>query len=140
MGITEVVRGRDLLRSTARQILLQRALELPRHTTSTLTLCAMGQAPAWRNDTMHSACARCAMRASRQPMFSQIEGRILAASNRITVVLLSPSEEFFPICHIVGDELSSEHLMSKGYSMRWLSSDIVAWAAAFGIALLLLVS
>jgi hypothetical protein len=30
--------------------------------------------------------------------------------------------------------------MNMRWDMRWLSSDIVAWAAAFGIALLLLVS
>jgi glutamyl/glutaminyl-tRNA synthetase len=29
MAVTEVVRGRELLRSTARQMLLQRAMELP---------------------------------------------------------------------------------------------------------------
>ncbi len=29
IGVTEVVRGRDLLRSTARQLLIQRALKLP---------------------------------------------------------------------------------------------------------------
>lgn len=30
--------------------------------------------------------------------------------------------------------------MGKGCSMKWLSNDAMGWAAAFGIALLLLVS
>ena len=54
MGITEVVRGRDLLKSTARQILLQRALRLPTpmwfHTP--LAVDAEGRRLAKRHDAL----------------------------------------------------------------------------------------
>lgn len=54
MAITEVVRGRDLLKSTARQIVLQRALELPTpayfHTD--LLRDDAGQRLAKRNDAL----------------------------------------------------------------------------------------
>ncbi|HLI75405.1 MAG TPA: glutamate--tRNA ligase family protein, partial [Acidobacteriaceae bacterium] len=54
MQITEVVRGRDLLKSTARQILLQRALALPTpayfHTD--LLRDEHGQRLAKRNDAL----------------------------------------------------------------------------------------
>ncbi len=54
MGITEVVRGRDLLRSTARQILLQRALELatPRYFHCELMRDEAGVRLAKRHDAL----------------------------------------------------------------------------------------
>ena len=52
--ITEVVRGRDLLKSTARQILLQRALNLPtpRYFHTPLILDAQGHRLAKRHDAL----------------------------------------------------------------------------------------
>ncbi len=52
--ITEVVRGRDLLKSTARQILLQRALNLPtpRYFHTPLILDTNGQRLAKRHDAL----------------------------------------------------------------------------------------
>jgi len=54
MGITEVVRGRDLLKSTARQILLQRALTLqtPAYFHTDLMRDAAGQRLAKRHDAL----------------------------------------------------------------------------------------
>jgi glutamyl-tRNA synthetase len=54
MGITEVVRGRDLLKSTARQILLQRALgfETPRYFHCDLMRDAAGIRLAKRHDAL----------------------------------------------------------------------------------------
>ena len=53
-GITEVVRGRDLLKSTARQILLQRALNLPtpQYFHTNLLLDEHGERLAKRNDAL----------------------------------------------------------------------------------------
>ncbi len=54
MGITEVVRGRDLLKSTARQIVLQRALGLPTpgYCHTTLLRDEAGQRLAKRHDAL----------------------------------------------------------------------------------------
>ena len=54
MGVTEVVRGRDLLRSTARQILLQRALRLatPAYFHCSLVRDAAGVRLAKRHDAL----------------------------------------------------------------------------------------
>jgi len=60
MGVTEVVRGEDLLLSTARQILLYRALELPvpafYHTA--LVRDAKGERLAKRSDAVSIAALR----------------------------------------------------------------------------------
>ena len=54
MGITEVVRGRDLLKSTARQILLQRALHFttPAYLHTELLRDSAGQRLAKRHDAL----------------------------------------------------------------------------------------
>ena len=73
MGITEVVRGRDLLRSTARQMLLQRALGYP---TPVYFHCALmvderGQRLAKRSDAM-------SLRALRERGWSAEDVRAMA--------------------------------------------------------------
>ncbi|WP_419805058.1 tRNA glutamyl-Q(34) synthetase GluQRS [Terriglobus sp.] len=62
MGITEVVRGRDLLRSTARQILLQRALGYPQpaYFHCLLLVDAHGQRLAKRSDAVSLRALRSA--------------------------------------------------------------------------------
>ena len=59
MQISEVVRGEDLLRSTARQILLQRALGLPTPEYYHCALMTDGDGCASPSAMMRSACARC---------------------------------------------------------------------------------
>ena len=69
-GITEVVRGRDLLRSTARQILLQRALRLPtpRYFHTDLLLDDAGQRLSKRNGAL-------SLRAQREAGISALDLR-----------------------------------------------------------------
>jgi len=61
-GVTEVVRGDDLLRSTARQVLLHRALKLtpPRYLHVPLVLDETGQRMAKRRDSTRLAALRSA--------------------------------------------------------------------------------
>ena len=60
LGITEVVRGRDLLKSTARQILLQRALKLPTpaYLHTELLRDSTGQRLAKRHDALSLSTLR----------------------------------------------------------------------------------
>ena len=60
MKITEVVRGEDLLKSTARQILLNRALGFENPAWFHCRLVWTRTAAAWPSATTRSACACCA--------------------------------------------------------------------------------
>ena len=81
MAITEVVRGRDLLQSTARQLLLQRALGLPApayfHTS--LLVDANGVRLAKRHDAL-------ALRTLRERGCSPEEVRAMFSANRTGVI------------------------------------------------------
>jgi glutamyl-tRNA synthetase len=69
MAITEVVRGADLLKSTARQLLL-RARSGYRFLPTTIAICcATNRAFAWPSGTMPSACARCASKVIRHSRY-----------------------------------------------------------------------
>ncbi|GAA3752172.1 hypothetical protein GCM10022270_08610 [Terriglobus aquaticus] len=78
MGITEVVRGRDLLRSTARQILLQRALAYPTpdYFHCALMVDAHGQRLAKRSDAL-------SLRAMRERGVSAAEVRAMALGGTV---------------------------------------------------------
>jgi len=81
MGITEAVRGRDLLKSTARQILLHQALGLrtPAYFHTALLVDAQGMRLAKRHDAL-------ALRTLRQRGHSPAEVREMFAANAINVL------------------------------------------------------
>jgi glutamyl/glutaminyl-tRNA synthetase len=83
MGITEVVRGRDLLKSTARQMLLQRALgyTTPVYFHTALLVDANGVRLAKRHDAL-------ALRVLRERGWSQAEVRAMFADNMTSVTSL----------------------------------------------------
>ena len=78
MGVTEVVRGRDLLRSTARQILLQRALgyTTPAYFHCGLVVDAQGERLAKRSDGL-------SLRALRERGLSAAEVRGMALNGAV---------------------------------------------------------
>jgi glutamyl/glutaminyl-tRNA synthetase len=83
MGITEVVRGRDLLKSTARQILLQWALgyTTPEYFHTTLLVDANGVRLAKRHDAL-------ALRTLRERGHAPEEVRAMFAANMTSVTSL----------------------------------------------------
>jgi glutamyl/glutaminyl-tRNA synthetase len=83
MGITEVVRGRDLLKSTARQMLLQRALEYvtPEYFHTALLVDANGVRLAKRHDAL-------ALRTLRKRGHSPEEARAMFSANMTSVTSL----------------------------------------------------
>jgi glutamyl/glutaminyl-tRNA synthetase len=81
MGISEVVRGRDLLKSTARQILLQQALGLgtPAYFHTALLVDAQGMRLAKRHDAL-------ALRTLRERGHSPAEVREMFAANGTSIL------------------------------------------------------